>query len=286
MSLSIVIFCKDERGVLVGNVIDKSKHSLIGVYSTNKLDQYKKNWRSKKINKKNICKIFNLLQKNKVDLLIVAGFRIILKKEFLETPRLGVINLHPSLLPKFRGGSPLNWQIIKGEKNMGVSFIKMNEKIDGGEILLKKKFYLKKNENIYHAHQKANTLFASHINKAIDNLLQNKLEKHNLYKGNYFQQRCDKDGLIDWNQTRKDILNFIRALTKPYNGAYTYYKNTQLRIFEAKKYNQRVEGVNGQFFKKKGLFIVICNDGPIILEKYEIKKKCKLVKGFFDNNLT
>ena len=102
---------------------------------------------------------------------IIAGFPHILKQSIIDIPKFGCINLHAGPLPKYRGGSPLNWQIIKNEKKLGISIIKLNVKIDDGKILIKKFFLLKKNENILNAHKKANILFNKYIFESLYKLI-------------------------------------------------------------------------------------------------------------------
>lgn len=114
---------------------------------------------------------FKRKSKKKYDVFVVAGFPHIFNQETLNLPKFGSINLHAGPLPKYRGGSPLNWQIINNEKKIGISIIKLNKKIDGGKILIKKYFDLGKNQNILNAHKKVNILFKKNIFDSIHNLL-------------------------------------------------------------------------------------------------------------------
>ena len=104
--------------------------------------------------------ILNKLDKIKPDLMILVGYSAcILKKEIYNIPKYGTINLHASLLPRYRGGSPLNWVIINGEKYTGISIIKVNKGIDTGKILAQQKILIRKRENILTLTKKVNKLY-------------------------------------------------------------------------------------------------------------------------------
>ena len=226
--LKIVLFTNSQRGIGILNKLNKEKYLIQAIFFHKTI---KKNILVKIKNDFNIPLFektrdtLKYIEKYKSDVFIVAGFPEIFDKKFLTIPKYGVINLHAGFLPNYRGGSPLNWQIINGEKNLGVSLIKMNEKIDFGNILIRKKFRLKDSENIYHAHKKANHLFEKNIISAIQMLVDgNEGKKQIIGKGIYYHQRSDLDGEINWNQDKLKIINFVRAISEPYPGAYTFFK--------------------------------------------------------------
>ena len=137
----------------------------------------------------------------KPDLFIVAGFPLIFPKVLLKATKFGAINLHSGPLPEYRGGSPLNWQIINNEKKIGITAIRMNHKIDQGDILIKKNFILRKNMYIKDVHKVANQYFIGMFPKVINDLINNKkLKKQNKKKSKYFSQRKPENGLINWKK--------------------------------------------------------------------------------------
>ena len=199
-------------------------------------------------------------------MILVGGFPYILKKKVFALPKIGSINLHGGPLPKYRGGSPLNWQIINNEKYIGLSAIKINEGIDTGEIILQKKFKLKLNDDINSVHKKANKIFPLLAKEAIKKL-KNKVQLRSQTKKNntYFKQRSKKDGKIKIDRASSfKTFNLIRAITKPYPGAFCFddygkevilYKSSLCKNY---KKNQKI----GQ--------IIIKNKFPII----KLKRGC------------
>lgn len=164
--IKIILFFNNLRGLNVFNFLSKKKKiriskivlakknlnkDIIQILKTKRINY--KILEKKKLNKKN--KIF----KEKTDLYILCGFPYIIKKNLFNIPKFGTLNLHAGPLPQYRGGSPLNWQIINGEKKIGLSIIKINQTIDGGPLLVQKFFKLKKDYNIKDVHEIANKIF-------------------------------------------------------------------------------------------------------------------------------
>ena len=145
-----------------------------------------------------------------------------------------MINLHGGKLPKYRGGSPLSWQIINNEKKIGLSVIKINEKIDEGEIIIEKSFKNLKTDTILEAQKKSFKIFVKLTTDAIKILEKRKKLKKQKKSNSYFFQRSDKDSKINWKINAKDVYNFIRAISYPYKGAYSYFFKNKIRIFKSK----------------------------------------------------
>ena len=160
--MKIAIFFNSYRGLSVLNHLIKKKKYIIDVYLS------KKNLNSKilkKLKKKYLIikklnfKIISKIKKNKYDLLIVAGWPLIFPEKLIKAAKYETINLHAGRLPHYRGGSPLNWQIIEGNKNIYISIIKMTKKIDAGPVYITKKILLNAKENIKHLHNRVNKLY-------------------------------------------------------------------------------------------------------------------------------
>ncbi|MCM8771228.1 MAG: methionyl-tRNA formyltransferase, partial [Candidatus Omnitrophica bacterium] len=151
------------------------------------------------------------------------------------------INLHASLLPKYRGAAPINWAIIKGEKETGISIIKMNQYMDAGEIILQKKIPIDNTDTNITLSQKLSHLGSEMLLEAIDLIANN---KYNLVPQDeavvsFAPLLKKEDGLIDWKKPARDIYNLIRGcLVWP--GAFTHYKNKILKIWEAVVNHQMV----------------------------------------------
>ena len=290
--MNIGIFINGERGVNVSRSVNKERKIKI-IFC---LKSLQKNYLSEII-KLNIPVYFlkkdsqedllRVIKSNKLELLIVAGFPIIFKKKIIYSTKYGVLNLHAGPLPHYRGGSPLNWQILNGEKKIGISFLRMNENIDEGNIYANYFFKLSDNQNIFHAHKKANELFAKNVNKIIDRIFKGYIGiEQSTSKSVYWHQRADEDGKIDWSKSSSEILNFVRALSRPYNGAYTFFEKDKLRIFNVEKFSDQLKGTAGKilFLIRIKKPVVICGYGSLIINDYSFeKKKKKITKGIFDN---
>jgi len=181
-------------------------------------------------------------------------------------PKYGTINLHGGALPKYRGGSPLNWQIINNEKNIGISSIKVDGGIDTGPIILQKKFKLKFTDDISDVHNKANHYFPFLAKKSIYKLVNNKkLTIQNKSKKNYFKQRSIKDGKIIWNKmTNLQIFNLVRAVTNPYPGAFCYNNKEKIIIYKCKAINTKLQHIKpGRVIYKNKHPEIRCKKGSV-----------------------
>jgi len=190
--------------------------------------------------------LLKMVKNKKYFLLITAGWPIIFSKELFSSSSKGTINLHAGKLPKYRGGSPLNWQIINNEKKIGINILKMTSKLDSGPIYASRNFDLKKKDNISTVHNKANKLFPKMVLEAITKI--NKRIKPKKQKNILFhklcKQRSESDGEIIWKKMNAfQVFNFVRAITKPYPGAY-YYNNKKIKkkIYKCKiaRFNPRI----------------------------------------------
>ena len=139
--MNYLTFINGDRGIFVlKKLIKLKKYNPQGIIYCKKNLKKKLNVFSKKINKIylediNSLKSEKILKGLKTDIFLIAGYPQILKKKIFSIPKVVAVNLHGGPLPSYRGGSPLNWQIINGKKNIGVSLVKINSKIDGGKII-------------------------------------------------------------------------------------------------------------------------------------------------------
>lgn len=168
------------------------------------------------INKvRNNDEFLDKIKKIKPDLIIVVAYGEILTKEFLEIPKYGVINLHVSLLPKYRGPAPIEWAIINGEEKTGVCTMLMNEKMDEGDIILKEEIDILETDIADDIYIKSSNIGSKLLIKTIEIIKNGKLEEH-LHKqtGNMsYAPMIKKEMLnISWQDTTKNIFNKIRGL--------------------------------------------------------------------------
>ena len=224
---------------------------------------------------------FLLYNSKNTDLNIFCGFPYIIKDYNFDLTKYGSLNLHAGKLPNYRGGSPLNWQIIFGEKNIGISIIKMSKGIDTGDIVEEASFSLLKKDDISSVHKKCNNIFPKLTYLSILKVFKkNKLKKQSKTKIRYYKQRSFKDGKINWkNQGSNQIFNFVRALTSPYHCAYTFFKK---KIFFIKKCSvtkkNNILKEPGSFLVKKNMIIVKTKKNCISFSNIKLINKTKKIK--------
>ena len=183
--LNLALFFNNNRGLKTLNFLKKKNNLKIQCIFLAKKNLNKKiitnlknrNIKFFTIKKINDYKILQKIKDYKTDLNILCGFPYILNKEMIHSATMGTINLHGGKLPKYRGGSPLNWQIINGEKFVGISIVKIGVGIDTGEIISEKKFKLKRAFNIKKVHDIANKFFPPLTYNAIQKMLKKKVLK-------------------------------------------------------------------------------------------------------------
>lgn len=219
--MRIVLFRNDARGDAVRDALDETNHDLIQVVNAR--------------NDVNSPDFLTDMRAREPDLFIVAGFPQIFKKPLLDIPKHGVWNCHAGPVPEYRGGSPLNWQIIDGNTELGVSLLLMDEGIDTGPVISTGWLALLAEETIKDAHEAANELFVSMVEDALEHFPPK--TKPQVARGNvpvcyYHRQRSDDDGELDMMWPAERIHNFVRALTHPYPGAFVRTKDgKKLRIW-------------------------------------------------------
>lgn len=258
----IVLFYNNLRGDELRIKLEKNFqiYSIVTKKNLNYAILKKKNKDLKVISSLNNEFLFKFLKKFNADLFIAAGFPHIFKKNFFNLSKNGIINLHAGRLPKYRGGSPLNWQIINNEKKIGISIIKLNQGIDEGDIICSSEFKNDKKYTIKDVHKKVNRLFISMTFKAIKMIINNKKFIKQPKCISYFHQRSDKDGIINWNQSAKTLYNFVRAISYPYKGAFFFNKKKKYRIFKSREVKINPKFLPGTIFRKKNKdkFFVKC----------------------------
>lgn len=168
-------------------------------------------------------------------LFVVAGFGQILKKDLLDVPEYYPINVHASLLPKYRGAAPINWAIADGEKETGVSIIKMNEGMDEGDIILDRVVQIDSDDDAVTLSKKLSIEGAGLLLDSIKLIKEGRVKfvRQDSSEATYAPKLKKKDGLIDWKQDAADIYNRVRAFV-PWPACFTYWDKKILKIWKAK----------------------------------------------------
>jgi methionyl-tRNA formyltransferase len=228
------------------------------------------------------------------DTIVVIAYGKILPKKILNIAKYGCINVHGSLLPKYRGAAPVQWSIINGEKVTGVTTILMDEGLDTGDILLRKEVEILKDDTSESLFKKMSYVSADLLIETI-RLLENgnlsRIKQNELF-ASYSGIIKKTDGEIDWNKTSKEIYNLIRGMN-PWPIAYTYVeKNKLLKVYKAKISDMSSSGIAGKILSTNSL-IIGCGGGTsleLLEVQLEGKKRMKaeeFTRGYkiFQNDL-
>ncbi|MDH6354397.1 methionyl-tRNA formyltransferase [Dysgonomonas sp. PH5-45] len=208
------------------------------------------------------------------DLQIVVAFRM-LPEAVWNMPRLGTFNLHASLLPQYRGAAPINWAVINGETETGVTTFFLTHEIDTGKIILQEKTPIAQSDNVGKIHDRLMTIGSLLVRKTVDLILENKIEtipQEQFYKNEselkaapkIFKETCR----INWAQPTEKVYNLIRGLS-PYPAAWTELHSpdkepVNVKIYEAEVIRTDKKQAAGSIFTDgKGYIDIACTDGMI-----------------------
>jgi len=216
------------------------------------------------------------------DLIIVVAYGIILPTSFINIPQYGCINIHVSLLPRWRGATPIEHALLAGDNKTGISIINITSKLDAGDILMQESFLLDKNMYSDDLTLNLTNLGKKTMIKTLPLLFENKIigKKQDESKVTYANKFLSEDRKINFHNPTKDVYNHIRA-HGPKPGSWFTYKGERIKIIKAKKTNE--SGQSSTILNKD--FMIGCKDGGIIplLIQREGKKTVSLddfLRGF------
>jgi methionyl-tRNA formyltransferase len=219
----------------------------------------------------------------KPDMVVVVAFGQILPKEIIDYPPLQCLNIHPSLLPKYRGAAPLNWPIISGETKTGVTIMLMDEGMDSGDILLQQETEIGGGETYGDLHDRLAQLGAILLIKTIEQVVAGTAKRQPQdASGVTFAPRLKKEtGKINWQDNVSDIVNIIRGLS-PSPAAYTSLEGQVLKIFSAKAKQNKISEAPGTIGAVSATGLPIAaSDGYVILKDVQLAgKKRMLISDF------
>lgn len=198
------------------------------------------------------------------DIILVVAYGQILSSHILNIPKIGCINIHGSLLPKYRGAAPVNRAIINGEKETGITFMFMKEKVDTGEIIFQEKINILPDETCGELYYRLSALSARSLPKLLEKTKSGKIERISQdNKLATFARKMNKeDGKIDWSDKGEKVYNLIRG-TIPFPGAFTYYQSRKLKIIQA-RFLCDYQDEAGTGFPKPGMVVKTEKDGILI----------------------
>ncbi len=193
------------------------------------------------------------------DLIFSFYFRSMIREEILQIPRLGAFNMHGSLLPKYRGRVPINWAVLQGEKETGVTLHHMVKRADAGDIVDQERVPIGPEDTARDVFGKCVKAARLVLERQLDSLTAGTAPRRSQdeSQATTFGGRKPEDGRIDWTQSADQIYNLVRAVTNPYPGAFTVrgWKETVYLVGEARSRQRRRSGtgaLNGSAHRGRG----------------------------------
>lgn len=236
---------------------------------------------------KNEPEFIEELKEIKPDFIIVVAYGQILPKEVIEIPKYSCINLHASLLPKYRGAAPINWAIINGENKSGNTTMLMDIGLDTGDMLLKEEVIITEDMTAGELHNILMESGAELLVKTINGIVEGSIipEKQEDPKTCYASMLNKDMAKINWELSSKEIHNFIRGLN-PWPVAYTHYHDKIMKVYKTKVLKENSDKEPGTIIKvtKEGI-VVSCGEGTILIKEMQFPgKKVLTVEQYIVGN--
>ena len=209
--------------------------------------------------------LLKLLKEISPELIVVAAYGKILPEWLLEIPKYGAINVHASLLPKYRGASPIQAALLNGEKESGVTIMKVSPELDAGDIISQERVKVEEEDTAKSLHDKLAQLGGELLVKTIPLYVEGKLKPipQENSKATYCRQIKKEDARIKWEEPAEKIFNAVRAFN-PWPGAFTFFKGKRIKVLKVKK--AEGEGEPGEVISTKGGLKVATGEGALLVE--------------------
>jgi methionyl-tRNA formyltransferase len=198
-----------------------------------------------------------------VELTVMSGYNQILGTEILSIPTHGTINMHAGKLPEYRGGSPMNWAIINGEREGIATIHYATETVDAGDVVVEHPYPIHEEDTIADVRDRTLELFPEILLTAVDEIERETVDPRpiDVSEGTYWGSRKPQDGRIRWSEmTAKDVYDFVRALTHPYPGAFTNLNGERLYVWEVSRIDRTIQ-------HSPGRVMMACDEGRIVAAK-------------------
>lgn len=215
--------------------------------------------------------VINEIRKLDPDLIVVVAFGRILPLSILEIPRFGCVNIHASLLPKYRGAGPVAWAILRGEEETGVTTMKMDEGLDTGDIYLQEKVAILPEDTTGSLSSRLSETGAGLLKKTINGIEDGSLssvpqDESLATKAPIIEK---EQGKVDWKLPAKIIVNLVRGLS-PWPGVYTEYQGSRWRLWRVSERNDKTEESPGAILKtEKDQILVATGRGVLVLHELQ-----------------
>lgn len=268
---------------MVFSLDENYSDNVSGYYPLHKLAE-ENNISYKKFRKINEQENIDLIKQINPDYIFVIGLSQLISKDLIDLAKKGAIGFHPTPLPKYRGRAAIVWQILLGVKETKCSLFFIDEGIDSGDILGQEPYLIEDKDYASDVLMKCHEAFKRLIRRILPILMNDEIRpsRQNEEEATYLLKRSPEDGCIDWTQPSEKIQRLIRAVSKPYPGAFSYYNGASKVIFWKADYltNSQYHGIPGQIAKVTlEYFDVVCTDGLLRVFEYENIDNVKLIAG-------
>lgn len=281
------------------DIISKS-HDVVGIFT--KID--KPNQRGKKIrftpvkqyaldnnievyqpNSVKTKDTLDLIRELKPDIIIVVAYGKILPQELIDIPKYGVLNVHSSLLPKYRGAAPIHNAIINGDEETGVTIMYIAEELDAGDMIIQAKTPIYEEDNLETVHDRLAEIGAEALSEAVKLIGEGKAPRipQDYSKATFVGTIKKEDTRINWNDTKENIFNFVRGMN-PFPCSFTTMKKDEkkklFKIYAVEKLEEELDGEAGtivKLIKDKGPVVKVGN-GAVVLTSVKPENK-RILKG-------
>ncbi|HYP13798.1 MAG TPA: methionyl-tRNA formyltransferase, partial [Bryobacteraceae bacterium] len=221
----------------------------------------------------------------RADLMIVTGYGQIIPQAIIDLPPLGIVNVHGSLLPKYRGAAPIQWAIANGETVTGVTTMLINAGLDTGDMLLKYSTPIGPHENAMELSERLSAAGADLLLETVNGLASGTLvpepQDHNA--ATLAPVLTKEDGLIDWNWTARQICDRSRGFL-PWPGTYTHFRGSLLHIWRAKPANDIDSALSGSVLVRGRRLFAACGSGTILeIEEVQLEGRKRMSAEAFVN---
>jgi methionyl-tRNA formyltransferase len=218
----------------------------------------------------------------KPDIIVVVAYGKLLPAEILELPKHGCLNVHASLLPQYRGAAPMQWALLNGEKESGVTIMRIDASLDTGDIILQKKIGITEDDDVLSLSKKMFAAGSALLLEALERIKKGKakyLPQENS-EATYAPAVVRENGQIDWQKSAPEIHNLVRAMV-PWPGAYTFYKGKLLKIWRSERHapdldtGPRSAGSVVGIVKQVG-FVVSSGSGNLLVREVQSEGKKRI----------
>lgn len=216
------------------------------------------------------------------DIMITCAFGQIISQEILDIPKYGVINIHASLLPKYRGSSPIQWCLVNGESKTGVTIMRTALAVDSGDILLQKEIDILPEENAGELFDRLAVLGGQAIVEALEIIADGRAvyTPQQESQATHYPMISKEDGKIDWSKSAREVFNKMRGFT-PWPSAFTTLDGKLFKILKCVVSDKIFDGKEGQVFVEERKAYVVCGNGTVELKEVQLEgKKAMPVSDF------